>query len=107
MLKEEIQKKIDLGTLEEVSSKELEEILAKAYHFFYLSMIRSKNSESTQERMINKTYTSVPSVGISFCLENKVPTSKIGDSHDSLMDFRLYQSWGGYSSDIRKCYLCV
>ena len=33
MLKEEIQKKIDLGTREEVSSEELEEILAKAHNF--------------------------------------------------------------------------
>ena len=37
MLKEEIQKKIDLGTLEEVSSEELEEILAKA-HLFFISL---------------------------------------------------------------------
>ena len=53
--------------------------------------------------MINNPKTSVPAVGTSFRLENKVPVSKIGDSHDSLMNFWLYAH--GYTSDIGKCYL--
>ena len=53
-------------------------------------MVQSENSESSQARMINNIETSVPT---------------IGDSHDSLMDFRLYEH--GYSSDIFKCYLRV
>ena len=34
-----------------------------------------------------------------------MPRSQIGDSYDSLMDFRLYEH--PYSSDISKCYLRV
>ena len=44
-------------------------------------------------------------MGTSFSIENKVPSSPIGDSHDSLLNFLLYSY--GYSSDISKCYLRI
>ena len=96
LFKEENEKKIQLGNLDELSKKELAEILKKPHHFCCLSMVQSEDSESTQARMINNTKAHVHSVETSSCLENKVPVSKIGDSHNSLMNVRLYQH--GYSS---------
>ena len=90
-----------IRNIAKIKKDELEEILQKAHHFRYIS----ENSESSQARMINNTKTNVPSVGTSFCLENKVPVSKIGDSYDSLLDFRLYEN--GYSSNKSKCYFRV
>ena len=101
VFQQEIQNKIDLGTLVELSSEELEGILQSTHHFCYLSMVMSENSESTAARMINNTKTEVPGFGMSYCLENTVPSSKIGDSHGSLMDFRIYNH--PYSSDISNC----
>ena len=105
VFQEEINKKIPLGILVEVSDQELKEIMAFTHHFCYLSMVMSKSSASTQTRLINNTKTSVPGKGTSYCLENQMPRSQIGDSYDSLMDFRLYIH--PYSSDISKCYLQV
>ena len=55
MFKEEIEKKIQLGTLEKLIKEELAEILRKTHHFCYVSMVQSKNSETCQARMINNT----------------------------------------------------
>ena len=101
---EEIQKKIDIGCLEEVPEQELENLLKTVHHFCYLQLVFSENSESTSTRMINNTLTSTPG-GTSFSIENKVPVSEIGDSHESLLNFILYRY--GYSSDISKCYLRI
>ena len=70
VFQEEIKKKIELGTLVEVSDQELEGIMQSTHHFYYLSMVISENSESTQTHLINNTKTVVPGVGTSFCLEN-------------------------------------
>ena len=77
IFKEEIEKKIRLGTMEKVSKEELGEIFNKTHHLCYVSMAQSENSESSHARMINNTKTSVSTVGTSFCLENKIPVSKI------------------------------
>ena len=53
MFKEDIDKKIQLGTLEKLIKEELAEILRKTHHFCYVSMVQSKNSETCQARMIN------------------------------------------------------
>ena len=71
----EIQNKICIGTLKKVEKEELKEILQKAHHFCYISLVQSENSETSQVRMINNTKTKVPSMGSSFCLANKVPVS--------------------------------
>ena len=102
--KKEIQKKIDTGTLVKLTKEEEAEILAGTHHFSYLSMVKSETSTSTSTRLINDTLTSNKQ-GASYSLENKVPTSEIGDSYGSLIDFKLYEH--GYSSDISKCYLRV
>ena len=47
----------------------------------------------------------MPGQGTSYCLENNMIKCNIGDSFDSLLDFRLYDN--PYSSDISKCYLRI
>ena len=94
----EIQKKIDTGTLVKLSEKELEEVLNGTHHFSYLSMVKSETSTSTSTCLINDKLTN-NGRGSSYSLENKVPTSEIGDSYQSLVDFMLYEH--GYSSDNR------
>ena len=61
-------------------------------------------TESTGTRMINDTMTN-NKAGTSFSIENKVPSSDIGNSEVSLLDFLLYEV--GYLSDIAKCYLKI
>ena len=85
----ELQKKIDIGCLQEVPKDMEEELLSGPHHFCYLSMVSNMNSESTSVRMINDTHTNCQA-GTGFSIENKVPTSGIGSSFDSLVDFRLY-----------------
>ena len=46
IFKEEIEKKIQLGTLEKLSKEKLAEILKKPHHFCYVSMVQSENSEA-------------------------------------------------------------
>ena len=101
---QEIDKKIAIGCLKEVPKDELEKLLKSTHHFCYLNMVHSENSKSTATRMINNTLTTSPN-GTSFSIENKVPSSQIGDSHDSLLNFWLYTY--DYSSDISKCYLRI
>ena len=100
----EIQKKIDIGCLEQVPETEIEDLLKRTHHFCYLQLVFSESSESTSTRMINNMLTTTPN-GTSFSIENKVPVSEIGDSHESLLNFLLYRF--GYSSDISKCYLHI
>ena len=100
----EIEKKRDIKTLVPLTQAELNKVLRGTHHFSYLSMVKSETSTSTSTRLINDTLTS-NGKGASYSLENKVPTSQIGDSFQSLVDFRLYEH--GYSSDISKCYLRV
>ena len=102
--KEQIASKIELGTLREVPEDEWERLLKGTHNFCYLSIVSNENSQSTSSRLINDTLTSNRE-GASFSLENKVPSSNIGDSYSSLLNFRLYRH--GYSSDISKCYLRV
>ena len=97
-------KKLPAGTLVKLTKEEEEEILNVTHHFSYLSLVKSETSTSTCTRLINDTLTS-NGKGSSFSLESKVPTSEIGDSFGSLVDFRLYNH--GYSFDISKCYLRV
>jgi hypothetical protein len=85
---EEIDKKIDIGCLEQVPEAEIETLLKGVHHFCYLQLVFSENSESTSTRMINNTLTGTPG-GTSFSIENKVPVSEIGDSHESLLNFLL------------------
>ena len=80
-------------------------VLTELYRWYQKKDGKSnKNSESTSSRLINDTLTANKE-GASFSLENKVPSSNIGDSFQSLVNFRLYRH--GYSSDISKCYLRV
>ena len=65
--REEIQKKIDIGCLEEVPEQELENLLKTVHHFCYLQLVFSENSESTSTRMTNNTLTSTPG-GTSFSI---------------------------------------
>ena len=102
--KEQIASKIEIGTLKEVPKEKWKEILENTHNFCYLSIVSNENSETTGSRLINDTLTSNKE-GASFSLENKVPSSNIGDSYASLINFRLYRH--GYSSDISKCYLRV
>ena len=101
--KEQIASKREIGTLRVVPKEEWTD-LKGTHNFCYLSMVSNENSESTGSRLINDTLTSNRE-GASFSLENKVPSSNIGDSYSSLINFRLYRH--GYSSDISKCYLRV
>ena len=103
-LKEQIASKREIGTLKEVPKEKWEELLKETHNFCYLSMVSNENSESTGSRLIYDTLTSNKERA-SFSLENKVPSSNIGDSYSSLINFRLYRH--GYSSDISKCYLRV
>ena len=66
---EQINSKKDIGTLRVV--------------------VNNENSESTSSRLINDTLTANKK-GASFSLENKVCNSNIGDSFQSLVNFRLY-----------------
>ena len=87
-----------------VPKERWEELLGGTHNFCYLSIVSNENSESASSRLINDTLTANRE-GASFSLENKVPSSNIGDSFQSLVNFRLYRH--GYSSDISKCYLRV
>ena len=69
-----------------------------------MQLVFSENPESTSTRMINNILTSTTN-GTSFSIENKVPVSEIGDSHESLLNFILYRY--GYISDISKCYIRI
>ena len=101
---DEINKKINIGCLEQVPEAEIGALLKRVHRFCYLQLVFSESSESTSTRMINNTLTGTPG-GTSFSIENKVPVSEIGDSHESLLNFLLYRF--GYSSDISKCYLRI
>ena len=92
---DEINKKINIGCLEQVPEAEIGALLKRVNHFCYLQLVFSESSESTSTRMINNTLTGTPG-GTSFSIENKVPVSEIGDSHESLLNFLLYRF--GYSS---------
>ena len=96
---QEIQKKIDTGTLVKLSKTKLDEVLNGTHHFSYLLMLKSETSTSTSTRLINDMLTN-NGRGASYSLENKVPTSEIGNSYQILIDFMLYEH--GYSSDISK-----
>ena len=54
----ELDKKIEIGCLAEISGTELEKILQDTHNFCYLSLVFSENSESTSTRMINDTLNS-------------------------------------------------
>ena len=79
--------------------------MKSTHHFTLLAMVMSETSSSTSARLINNTKTRVPGQGTSYCLENEMIKCNIGDSFDSLLDFRLYDY--PYSSDISKCYLRI
>ena len=85
----ELDKKIEIGCLEEISGTELEKILQYTHHFCHLSLVFSENSESTSTRMINDTLTN-NSLGTGFSIENKMPVCAIGNSFESIIDWRLH-----------------
>ena len=99
MFQKEIEKKINIWTLV------AKETMKSTHHFTLLAMVMSETSTSTSARLINNTKTQVPGQGTSYCLENEMIKCNIGDSFDSLLDFRLYNN--PYSSDISKCYLRI
>ena len=82
---DEINKKINIGCLEQVPEAEIGALLKRVNHFCYLQLVFSESSESTSTRMINNTLTGTPG-GTSFSIENKVPVSEIGDSHESILN---------------------
>ena len=100
----EVDKKIAIGCLKEISGEELAKVLNSTHHFCYLSQVHSETSESTSTRMINDTLTN-STAGTGFSIENKMPVCAIGNSFESIIDWRLHEH--GYSSDISKCYLRV
>ena len=75
------------------------------HHFCYMSIVISETNTSTTVSLINNTKAQVPGQGTSYCLENQMVKTNIGDSFDSLLDFCLYSH--PYSSDISKCYLRI
>ena len=105
MFQKEIEKKIEIGTLVAMSDAEVKETMKSTHHFTLLAMVMSETSSSTSARLINNTKTQVSGQGTSYCLENEMTKCNIGDSFDSLLDFRLYNN--PYSSDISKCYLRI
>ena len=87
--KGKIQEKVDIGTLQEVSPGDLQDLLKMEHHFTYLGVVSNENSDSTSTCLINNTRSSVPNQGTSFSYENKKQESPIGDSYSSLLEFCL------------------
>ena len=64
MFPKEIYKKIEIGTLVEMSDDELKETMKTTHHFCYLAMVMSETSTSTSAILINNTKTQVPGQGL-------------------------------------------
>ena len=90
VFEQEIDKKIKIGTLVELSDSEQKQIIKGTHHFCYLSLVMIETSTSTTARLINNTKTQVPGKGTSYCLENQMVKTHIGDFFDSLLYFRLF-----------------
>ena len=68
--KAQIDKKIELGTLERLTPEKAKEVLAGPYHCTYTGVVMSEISTSTEIRQINDTNTNVPGSATTYAIEN-------------------------------------
>ena len=97
---EQIDKKIELGTLVKMSYVEHEEVKKGPHHYCYPA-----TSNSTNFRLLNASNTNVPGSVTSLSIQNVCPANPIGYSFNVQQKFMLKKH--AYSSNISKAYLRV
>ena len=104
-LKEEVEKKIALGTLVEVTKEEWELIKVHPHHYSLLTMVYSATSMSTEKRLINHSKTKVPNRATGMSLEQLNLENTLNNMGHILSGFQLYEH--PLVCDISKAYLRV
>ena len=103
--KAQIDKKIELGTLERLTTERAKEVLAGPHHCTYPGVVMSETLTSTEIRGINDTNTNVPGSATTYALENVCPSNPIGNSFNVQTHFSLNKF--PYSSNVSKAYLRI
>ena len=102
-MKEEVDKKIALGTLVEVNDEEWELIKVHPHHYSLLTMVYSSTSMSTEKRLINHSKTKMPNRATGMSLEQLNLENTLNNMNHILSGFQLYEH--PLVADISKAYL--
>ena len=89
-LKEEVEKKVALGTLIPVSDEEWNEIKQHPHHFSLMTMVYSQTSVSTEKRLINHSKTKVKNKCTGMSLEQCNIENTLSSLNHILSGFELY-----------------